>query len=401
MTATIKVTNLQEASSATPNIALDSSGNVAVGNNLTVAGTSTLTGNVTTTGTVAMGSSFKRNRIINGNMVVNQRGYTSAAPLTTSGNFCTDRFNIVNTTTGGFSAYQSTGAPTGFINSLSFNKTTGAAPTATDNSYIYHAIEGYNISDLAWGTANAKTITLSFWVYAGATGTFGGSIRNPLPPLYSYPFTYTIPVANAWTQISITIAGPTVGTWATDNTQGMYVFFDLGSGSNFRGAAGAWTSGNYVGATGTTTYPVSTSGGAIFITGVQLEVGTKATPYEMQIYSDQLAQCQRYYYRISTGSNYSQFGVGICGSTTVAVMNIPIPVTMRASPTALDFSAVANFLLYDGVNNTAVTAIVLQYASTTSFSVFTTSPATLTQARPVILEANAGAAAYIGVSAEL
>jgi hypothetical protein len=338
--STLRTINVVHPSGTTTNIVNDASGNVAIGNNLTVAGTSTFTGNVvgnvTVAGTVAMGSSFKRNRIINGNMVVNQRGYISSAALTTSPSFCTDRFSITSTTTGGFSAYQSTGAPTGFINSLSFNKTTGAAPAATDTNYIYQAIEGYNISDLAWGTANAKTITLSFWVYAGSTGTFGGSIRNPLPPLYSYPFAYTIAAANTWTQISITIVGPTVGTWATDNTQGMYVFFDLGSGSNFRATAGAWTSGNYVGATGATTYPTSTSGGYFFITGVQLEVGTKATPYEMQIYSDQLAQCQRYYYN----TNLSSSTGGIYTATTGAGLNsiyppISNPVPMRTTPTVV------------------------------------------------------------------
>jgi hypothetical protein len=330
--STLKTINVVHPSGTTTNIVNDNAGNVAIGNNLTVAGTSTFTGNVvgnvTVAGTVAMGSSFKRNRIINGNMVVNQRGYISSAALTTSPGFCTDRFGIASTTTGGFSAYQSTSAPTGFTNSLSFNKTTGAAPAATDGNYIYQAIEGYNISDLAWGTANAKTITLSFWVYAGSTGTFGGSLRNGSSPLYSYPFTYTIPVANTWTQISITIAGPTVGTWGTDNTAGIYVFFDLGSGSNFRTTAGAWASGNYVGATGATTYPTSTSGGAFYLTGVQLEVGTLATPYEMQIVSDQLAQCQRYYEKLRC--NWENYAIG-AGNYAVGQNNFKVE--KRTAPT--------------------------------------------------------------------
>lgn len=332
MSGTIQASIVKDSASATNNLTLDTGGNATVGN------------------TLVMGSSFLRNRIINGDMRVNQRGYVSGTPLTTTNSYCTDRFNVTCSTTGGFSSYQSSTAPTGFTNSLFFTKTTGASPAVADTNYIYQAVEGYNMSDLAWGTANAKTVTFSFWVYAGATGTFSGSLRNGPATYYSYPFTYTISAANTWTQISVTIAGPTVGTWTSDNTAGIYVFFDLGSGTNFRGAAGSWSASNYIGATGATTYPVSTTGGTLYITGVQLEVGSVATPFERQIYSNQLAQCQRYAYKSIGGSGtYCYFpAFGQVDTTTSAQFVEMFPVPMRSS-TALALTTTgtaANYYLY-------------------------------------------------------
>jgi hypothetical protein len=315
MSGTIQASVIKDSASATNNLTLDTGGNATVGN------------------TLVMGSSFLRNRIINGDMRVNQRGYTSGAPLTTTGSYCVDRYQIASTTTGGFSSYQSSTAPTGFVNSLLYTKTTGTAPSAGDTNYIAQAIEGYNISDLAWGTANAKTITLSFWVYAGATGTFSGSLRNGAATLYSYPFTYTISSANTWTQITTTIAGPTVGTWATDNTAGLNVFFDLGSGSTYRGTAGAWAAGNYVGATGATTYPTSTTGGTFYLTGVQFEVGTVATPFERRQYGTEFALCQRYFNKLG-GAATGDIVVGGYGSATGGIYtSLYYPVQMRAIPT--------------------------------------------------------------------
>ena len=389
--------------------------NVGSGKTLSVAGTLTVTGpttlagsisgNVTATGTVAMGSSFKRNRIINGNMAIDQRnaGAQITAANLTNDSYMVDRWSYQSSQAAKFTAQQNAGAVTtaiGFPNYLGMTVATAVTVGASDYFLIAQRIEGFNFADFEWGTANAKTITLSFQVYSSLTGTFGGSLINSANTR-SYPFSYTVSSANTWTSISVTIAGDTTGTWVgSTNGVGVSVRFSLGAGSTFSATAGAWTAGNYVSATGAVSV-VGTSGATFYVTGVQLEVGTKATPYEMQIYSDQLAQCQRYYYRISTGSNYSQFGVGVCSSTTTTSIVMPLPVTMRAYPTALDFSAVANFLIYDGVNNTTVTAIAFQFASTNSLSLSTTSGATLTQTRPAILEANASAAAYIGAIAEL
>jgi hypothetical protein len=282
--------------------------------------------------TFAPASSVFKNRIINGAMVIDQRN--AGAAISAIG-YPVDRFYISPSTAGAWTAQRTTNAPTGFINSLTFTKTTGNAPSAAEYNYIQQAIEGYNIADLGFGTANAKTVTLSFWVYSGATGTFGGSLRNAVAT-QAYPFTYTVSATNTWTQIAITIPGCTTGTWATDNSAGLYVFFDLGSGTSARATAGSWAGGNYIGATGSSTYPTSTSGGSISFTGVQLEVGTNATNFEYRPYGTELALCQRYYYQFigpTSGTNYVGIVSGLMLTTTVARTTLIHKVPMRTAPT--------------------------------------------------------------------
>lgn len=232
-----------------------------------------------------------RNKIINGAMQISQRGTS----FSVSGNYTLDRWFVAQNTSMNFTITQSTNAPSGFTNSLLFTRGTGAAPAAGDTNYLQQVIEGFNVSDFAWGTASAKTITLSFWAYTGAAGTYSGSIRNAGAPYISYPFSYAISSANTWTYISIVIPGPTTGVWATDNSAGPYLFFDYGSGTTFRGTAGTWAAANYVGATGASTYPISTTGGTLAITGVQLEVGSVATPFERRNYQTEFSMCLRYY----------------------------------------------------------------------------------------------------------
>ena len=178
-------------------------------------------------------ASTMKNRIINGAMILNQRG---SGTLTLSGanQFALDRFIASCDTAATVTVQQSSTAPTGFVNSYLTTVTTGASPSASDDNRIMQRIEGYNVSDLNFGTANAKTVTLSFWVYSSLTGTFGGSFRNGAANR-SYPYTYTVSSANTWTQISITIAGDTSGTWLTTNGIGLQISFDLGSGSSLKG----------------------------------------------------------------------------------------------------------------------------------------------------------------------
>jgi len=286
-------------------------------------------GNVSFGGTAAMSSSFLRNRIINGDMRVDQRNAGAEVNPAVTSTYYLDRWSVGATVASKFKIGQNAGAvtpPTGYINYLGCTSlsayTVGAAETFT----VRQPIEGLNISDFAWGTASAATVTLSFWVRSSLTGTFGGSLRNSASDR-SYPFTYTISVANTWEQKTVTIAGDTSGTWLTTNGIGVYLFFSLGTGSTFSTTAGAWAAGNYTSATGAVSV-VGTSGATFYITGVQLEVGTVATPFERQIYNAQLAQCQRYFQLMDMGYVY-----GYATSGNQITSNYTFPVAMRTTAT--------------------------------------------------------------------
>jgi hypothetical protein len=279
-----------------------------------------------------------RNRIINGAMVIDQRN--AGAAVTTTNSYPVDRFFISNTTDGTFSAQQSTTAPAGFKNSTAITITSADTSLTTTQRLVYrHNIEGYNIADLAWGTASASAITISFWVRSSLTGTFGGSIENSAEDR-AYVFTYTINSANTFEYKTITIAGDTSGTWVTDNGIGIRIWFGLGVGPTFSGTAGSWGSTPYYSATGATSV-VGTNGATFYITGVQLEAGSTASPFEYRQYGTELALCQRYYYKIKADSGSSMFGSGYNYSGTQALGLIKFGVTMRTTPTALEQSGTA------------------------------------------------------------
>ena len=235
-----------------------------------------------------------RNRIINGNMVIDQRNAGASVTLGASLAYTLDRWAGAEDTDGAATVIQDTVAPTGFTNSLKFTTTTADASLgATQFAYVAQAIEGLNVSDLAWGTASAQTVTLSFQVRSSLTGTFGGAITNSAFNR-SYPFTYTISAANTWETKTITIAGDTSGTWLTTNGVGMRVQFGLGVGSTYSGTAGAWAGSQFISATGATSV-IGTLSATWQITGVQLEAGSVASPFERRDYGRELMLCQRYY----------------------------------------------------------------------------------------------------------
>jgi hypothetical protein len=237
-----------------------------------------------------------KNRIINGGMVIDQRNAgASVTPI--SGQLITDRWKYGSSQTSKFTSQQSTTAPTGFINSLLFTSSSAYAVLAADIFGVSTAIEGLNVSDLAWGTASAATITISFWVRSSLTGTFAGVVKNSASSR-SYPFTYTISSANTFEQKSVTIAGDTTGTWLTTNGIGLTVIFSLGTGSTYSGTAGAWVGSDIWGVTGATNV-VGTNGATFYITGVQLEKGSTATSFDYRPYGTELQLCQRYF---ETGS---------------------------------------------------------------------------------------------------
>jgi hypothetical protein len=266
-----------------------------------------------------------RNRIINGAMMIDQRNAGASVTQTTSTNYPVDRFGIVGDVTSKFTAQQSSTAPAGFTNSLLITSSSAYTVGASESYVVQQKIEGYNVADLGWGTADAKTITVSFWVRSSLTGTFGGSIKNNASNRW-YPFSYTISSANTWEQKSVTIAGDTTGTWVTNNGTGLVLIFSMGAGASVSGTAGSWTGTSYISATGATSV-VGTNGATFYITGVQLEKGSTATSFDYRPYGTELALCQRYFELIS----------GFEGSTVpsgqVGRLVYTYRVTKRAAPT--------------------------------------------------------------------
>ena len=285
-----------------------------------------------------------KNRIINGAMVIDQRNAgASVTPI--NAQYLVDRWFVDLTQSSKFTAQQNAGSvtpPAGFINYLGTTSSSAYSVTSTDYFLFSQQIEGLNVADLGWGTANAKTVTLSAWVYSSLTGTFGGSILNSAQNR-SYPFSYSISSANTWTQISITIAGDTSGTWLTTNGTGIIVRFGLGVGTSYSGTAGAWAAGFYVSTTGATSI-VGTSGATFYITGVQLEVGSSATGFDFRDYGRELILCQRYYEKsylptvtpgtASTGST----SLGSFPGTYTTWFNCTFQTNKRTNPTMTAYS---------------------------------------------------------------
>jgi len=271
-----------------------------------------------------------RNRIINGGMTIDQRN--AGASVTPADNIYTlDRWQASQTVSSKFSVQQSSTVPTGFINSMLITSLSSYSVASGEVFAMAQQIEGYNVADLNWGTANAKTVTLSFWVRSSLTGTFGGALANS-NVTRSYPFSYTISAANTWEYKTVTIAGDTSGTWQTTTSTGIRVWVGLGVGSSYSGTAGAWAGADYRSATGATSV-VGTNGATFYITGVQLEVGSTATSFDYRPYGTELALCQRYFYRLNrtTGGN-NTIAIG-ANSPSHNLFIIKMPTELRAKPT--------------------------------------------------------------------
>ena len=286
------------------------------------------------------GALSNRNMIINGGMVIDQRnGGASVTGSASAAKFAADRFSLFANTTGTITIQQVSDAPDGFANS---NKVTCTSAATSDSSatrvQLYHAIEGHNIANLAFGSSSAKAITLSFWVKASNTGTYGGSFVNGATNR-SYPYQYTISASNTWEYKIITISGDTTGTWATDNTTGMYVFWSLGIGSNFEGTANQWNGAFDIGPPSSFSLKDNLNA-TLQITGVQLEVGDTATPFEHRSYSDELQRCQRYFEKNfnqadapSAGLNIPDRTIGVAFGPVNHGFQVNFAVTKRTAPT--------------------------------------------------------------------
>jgi len=291
-----------------------------------------------------------RNRIINGDMRIDQRNNgASVTPNLLS--YPVDRTFGFGSVTGKFSCQQNSGGvtpPAGFTNYIGA-VSLSAYSVPSGEQYIFgQPIEGLNVADLAWGTANAQAVTLSFWVRSSLTGTFGGSLQNSAFNR-SYPFSYTISAANTWEYKTITIAGDTSGTWLTTNGVGIRLGFSLGAGSTVSGTAGAWAGSNFVSATGATSV-VGTNGATFYITGVQLEAGSVASPFERRDYGRELAMCQRYCQVAGGGAS------GQWWSAASPEMGITFAVPFRSAPTYTMFTTSVSVSEIATATRTSVTA---------------------------------------------
>jgi len=321
-----------------------------------------------------LGISFK-NRIINSNMAIDQRNAGAQLSAAQVANFAyiTDRNYIFGSQSNKFSGGQNAGSvtpPAGFVNYSGLTSASSYSVLSSDYFWFGQKIEGYNIADLNWGSVNAKTITLSFWVRSSLTGTFGGSLQNS-DQSRSYPFTYTISAANTWTQVSLTVAGDQSGTWLTTNGIGVLVNFGLGSGSTYSGTANTWQSGIYIQPTGTVSV-VGTNGATFYITGVQFEVGTQATTFTTAggSYGAELALCQRYLPAWRFDEDNPEYGFsGQAGSATGGLVILPFLVQARTRPTGIVVSNATHFQMLNAGQTSGLECSAVTFNRSSKYSV--------------------------------
>jgi len=349
----------------------------------------------TSDGYTSAGTYGFKNRIINGAMVIDQRN--AGASLSSPSAYTVDRwFFGKGASTATYTVQQSSTAPTGFRNSLAINVSSGVSIATGQYSNLSQAVEGYNTADLMWGTANAQSVTLSFWVRSSLTGTFGVGFRNNAGDR-NYIASYTINSANTFEYKTITIAGDTSGTWDTTNNIGVQVNWDMGVGTTYSSSGGSWTSSNVLGLTGGVKVLANT-GASWYLTGVQLEKGSTATSFDYRPYQTELALAQRYYAKFSSLSGtVVGFGSGVSTATTSGAIFVKYPVRMRSAPTITQ----SNTALYDAGSVVAVTSIGSNYYGDETLFANINVASGLTLGRGCIWCGNSSATAYIDLSSEL
>ena len=358
--------------------------------------------NLANIGSIADTSLQFRNRLINSDMRIDQRNAGASVANIGNGAFIVDRFYYDRSglgVTAQFTANQSTDAPTGFRNSIKLDTTTAQTLGATGGTYIgiSHKIEGFNMADLA-GVA----CTLSFWVKATKTGTYSVVFKNSGADR-SLVVEYTVSASNTWEQKTLSVAAlPTAGTWNYTNGTGLQLFWCVAVADDVATSTiGSWVSSNVFGSTSNVEGADSTANDFL-ITGVQLEAGTVASPFERVEYGAMLRACQRYYYRQSASTAFAFFHAGFNNSTTRQFGILNFPQMMRATPTLETTGTASNYqILYSG-SSAACTGISLD-GQTTNFSAFVIADVAsgLTAGQGSILRANNTTSAYLGYSAEL
>ena len=302
-----------------------------------VAGTTTLNLPATSSTLATQNALGVRNLIINGDMRIDQRN--AGASVSSNNSYAVDRLRNVFTSSGSFTAQQSTTAPDNFTNSVVWTVGSAASATSSQVANMQYRLEGNTLYQLGLGTSAAKTMTLSFWVRSSVTGTYCAAFINSAADR-AYVAEYTISSANTWEQKSITLTGDTSGTWLTTNGIGLRIQFDLGSGSDYNATANTWVGANDFRTTNQTDF-INNAGATFYITGIQLEVGDTATPFEHRPFDQELLRCQRYFCKSFRYSDAvaedatSPAGGGLIAFTTTDARTVPLffPTTMRTNAT--------------------------------------------------------------------
>jgi hypothetical protein len=307
-----------------------------------------------------------RNKIINGDMMVSQvNGTTAVTPAATS--YPLDQWQNGSTGASKLTFQQVADAPAGFKYSTKISVAVQTAAGSTDQYMIRQPIEGQNIIDLQFGVATAVSVAVSLWIKGSVAGTYSISLNNAAG---TRSYIGTIAVTNSWVKQTFVLTGCTDGVWATDNTNGMFVTIDLGSGSSFVGTAGSWLTNYYMRASGSVAFVNQVNGSTLNITGVQLEQvsagATQGTAFEHVPYETQLRWCQRYLPAIPAGS----MAIGLCISTSSGWYSFPLGVSTRIPVTGIVVSGAAPTIYnYTGASGLASNGTTFQSASTQTLGI--------------------------------
>ena len=343
-----------------------------------------------------------KNRIINGEMDIDQRNAgASFATNTGAERYTLDRWQAYYSAQNKYTVQQNAGSvtpPAGFRNYLGVTSSSAYTVGASEEFSINQYVEGFNWADLDWGSANAKTVTLSFWVRSSLTGTFGGAFRN-YAGNRSYTYSYTISAANTWEYKTITIPGDTGGTWAgATNSGAVIIGLALGVGSSNSTAAGTWTAGNFQSVPGATSV-VGTNGATFYVTGWQVEVGSTATSFDYRHHGTELALCQRYYYLHASGNGVPVGNAANFSSTSFYGI-LQFPVQMRIGPTISITSGTDYYIHYRNSSSDGVNSLSQQSSSPTAFTFFNNSQVSGTGGNGGWVECG-NAASFVAFGAEL
>ena len=353
----------------------------------------------------AGGGGAGRNMVINGAFNISQRVGDTAS---TGNNYdaMPDRFRVEAYATSTFQ--QVTDAPTGFKNSFKVTCGNASLPGASNTYRIQHGIEGQNIAHLLYGTSQAKTATLSFYVKASETGVYSTALVNVRPgntssiiastATRSHIKTYTVSSADTWEYKTLTFEGCPDGTWGSSNLDGISICFDLGSGSDHVGDTDTWLSTSDTISSSQVTLG-DNNGGTWQITGIQFEVGQNATEFEHKTFEQELAECQRYYFKFLEGNN-QEIGVGWYYSSSHISFMCRYPTTMRATPTGKDSTGTDYYTIYRNGGNDPFNSVTFENGSTEQFSALNSSEVSGTAGQAGIVRAT-NASAKIEFDSEL